>query len=293
MFELRTLRYFVTFVDQGSISNAAAALHLTEPTYSRQLNELERRVGKSLYQRVNKRIILTKEGEALYNYGKSIIDLADKAEEELVKGTARVSGPVRIGVGGTLGMEVIARAIKLMSQDHPDILTEFYSGASLDQIEDLSKGILDFVLETELVSRPGYERLEFPIRDNWVVYMRKDDPLARKKTVSPKDFEGKNVMMPRQALKTGVLNRWFGDSLEKARFIATQNLTLNSMFIVREGLGYSFTYDGLFEIPGLTHRRLRPALQDVNGLIWSKKYPLSQQAQVFLDSVKAAIRELS
>ena len=291
MFELRTLRYFIAFVDQGGISKASQAMHITEPTFSRQIGELERRVGKPLYKRINKRIILTKEGEALYDYAKEIIQLADRAEEELTTGTSKISGSVLIGAGGTVGMKIIAEAIDHMQQTNPEILTEFYSGASLDQMEQLSKGLLDFVLETELVSRPGYERLEFPIRDTWVAYMREDDPLAKKKSVKPKDFEGRNVILPRQAMKTGVLNGWFGESLEKTYTVATQNLTLNSMFIVKQGLGYSFTYDGLFEIPGLVHRPLKPVLEDKNGLIWSKKHPLSTQAQVFLDCVRKAIEE--
>ncbi len=311
MFELRTLRYFFTFIEEGSITRAAQVLHITEPTLSRQLGALERNVGKPLYRRVNRRIVLTKEGEALFNYAENILSLADQAQEELLSGSSRVTGSVFIGGGSTIGMEIIADAVSIMRQSNPEILTEFIFAAGTDQIADLAKGQLDFVVEEEITRRAGFERLEFPIRDRWVAFMRADDPLARKKSVKPQDFIGKNVIVPRRAMNTiyirnmadndkndaitplpsnegGVLSSWFGDYLGQINVIATQNISLYGMFFVKNGLAYSFAYEGLYEIEGLVRKPLTPELSDKNGLTWNKRHPLSEQAQVFLDCVREA-----
>ncbi len=311
MFELRTLRYFFTFIEEGSITRAAQVLHITEPTLSRQLGALERNVGKPLYRRVNRRIVLTKEGEALFNYAENILSLADQAQEELLSGSSRVTGSVFIGGGSTIGMEIIADAVGIMRQSNPEILTEFIFAAGTDQIADLAKGQLDFVVEEELTRRAGLDRLEFPVRDRWVAFMRADDPLAKKKRVKPKDFVGKNVIVPRRAMKTiyvrnmadtekndaitplpsnegGVLSSWFGDYLGQINVIATQNISLYGMFFVKKGLAYSFAYEGLYEIEGLVRKPLDPELSDKNGLTWNKRHPLSEQAQVFLDCAREA-----
>lgn len=309
MLELRTLRYFLTFVKEGSITAAANAMHITEPTFSRQLSELERKAGKSLYRRINKRIVLTQEGEALFNYADKIIELADLAESEIMNGGESVRGSVFVGGGSTIGMEVIAKAVDLMRREHPEILAEFVYAASSDQIEDLSRGVLDFVVETELKSRPGFETLSFPKPDRWVAFMRKDDPLARKRSVKPSDFVGKNVIVSRNAMRTlymrnvideerteaitptvspdaGILGQWFGEHLGSINVIATQNISLYGMFFVKEALAYAFAYEGLYEIDGLVHKPLKPEIQDANGLIWPKKRPLSEQAGVFLSCVR-------
>ena len=80
--ELRTLRYFLALAPEGTVSNAAKALHVTQPTLSRQLADLERGFGKQLFERGAKRIVLTDEGVRLREYAEAIVELADKAEAE-------------------------------------------------------------------------------------------------------------------------------------------------------------------------------------------------------------------
>ncbi|WP_350453988.1 LysR family transcriptional regulator [Slackia heliotrinireducens] len=287
MFELRTLRYFLAFVQEGGISNASKALHITQPTLSRQLADLERNVGRPLYEKTGGYIHLTHEGRVLYDRAKAIVELSDQAEEELAGTTKNVSGTVRIGAGESIGMKVVARAIRRIQADYPDLTVHLSSGFTMDHLENLERGVLDFVLECETVGRPGYGALEFPVQDRWVALMPEDDPLAAHEYVEPQDFEGANVTMSRQALKVGKMKEWFGDSLDKVHVVATHNLTVNSTFICRERMGYVFTYEGLYTVPGLVSRPFMPELYSKTGLIWVNKRTLSLQAQTFLDYLRA------
>ena len=291
MFELRTLRYFLAFVQEGGVANAAKALFITQPTLSRQLSDLERSVGCPLYEKRAGRIELTQKGRMLYEYAKTIVELSDRAEEDLEGSEKAVSGVVRVGAGESTAMSVVARAIRLIQRDYPDLVIHLSSGFTMDHMENLEKGVLDFVLECETVSRPGYGSFEFPVQDRWVAFMPADDPLTEKPFVEPADFDGANVVMSRQSLKSGKMFEWFGDLLERVHVVATHNLTLNSTFITREGMGYLFTYAGLYEIPGLVSRPLRPELSSKTGLIWLKKRSMSDQARVFLESVQEAAGE--
>ena len=103
--ELRTLRYFVTVVREGSITAAAKSLHVTQPTLSRQLAALEDELGHLLYQRNRKGIELTEQGVILRRYAESILALADKAEEEIALPTHSIAGKVHIAAGETLRYE--------------------------------------------------------------------------------------------------------------------------------------------------------------------------------------------
>ena len=285
-FELRTLRYFLTFVNEGGVSNASKALHITQPTLSRQLADLERNVGKQLWSKESRRITLTAEGDRLYEYARTICELSEQAAEELANTDMGVSGVVHIGAGESVGMKVIARALRQLQYDHPGISVHLSSGFTMDHMEKLNKGLLDFILECETIGRPGYGSLEFPIMDRWVALMREDDPLASRDAVRPEDFRGASVTLSRQSMKTGKMAEWFGDVLETMHVIATHNLTLNSSFLVREGLGYVFTYDDMFTAPGLVARPFTPELTSNCGLVWVKKRSASKAAQIFLDYVR-------
>lgn len=82
--ELRTLRYFLTVIQEGSITNASKRLHITQPTLSRQLSDLERELGRPLLNRVHTGITPTEYGVMLARYAESIIALTDKAEADII-----------------------------------------------------------------------------------------------------------------------------------------------------------------------------------------------------------------
>lgn len=97
--ELRTLKYFLTVLQEGSITNAAKRLHITQPTLSRQLAELEQSLGRQLYNRSNKGIIPTEHGAMLAEYAENILALAEKAEADVSLPAKTVSSSVHIGLG--------------------------------------------------------------------------------------------------------------------------------------------------------------------------------------------------
>ena len=81
--ELRVLQYFLTVAREQSISAAANALHLSQPTLSRQLKEMEEELGKTLFLRGNRKITLTEEGMILRKRAQEIMELLEKAQEEI------------------------------------------------------------------------------------------------------------------------------------------------------------------------------------------------------------------
>ena len=286
--ELRELKYFLTVAQEGSFSNAAKVLHVTQPTISRQLAALEAELGRELYTRSHKGMELTDAGIILYKYAENIVALAEKAEEEVMLPAKSVSGSVHIAAGETKVMGVLAQTMVKVRESYPNISFQLYSGTSIDLMENLIRGRYDFLLECELQNHKKLHTMRLPETDKWGVLMRKDSPLGNLKTIRPEDLKGCDVITSRQGLKSGVLHGWVGEYAESYNIVATYSLGLNGKFLVREGLGYMFAYEGLLfdnDSSDLVFVPLSPQLESHQGIVWRQTLP-SKQAAVFLDYLR-------
>lgn len=108
--ELRVLEYFLAVARKESISKAAESLHLSQPTLSRQIRDLEEELGKQLLIRGNRRVTLTDEGRLLQKRAEEIVSLVNKTEKELSLSDEIIAGDVYIGAGETENMRYLARA---------------------------------------------------------------------------------------------------------------------------------------------------------------------------------------
>ena len=117
--ELRVLQYFLAVAREQNISAAAHSLHLTQPTLSRQLRELEEELGKQLMIRGNRKITLTQDGMLLRKRAEEILDLVGRTEKELTQSDETVSGDIYIGTGETDGVRQIARVAHAVQQRYP------------------------------------------------------------------------------------------------------------------------------------------------------------------------------
>lgn len=106
--ELRVLRYFLAVAREGSVTGAANYLHLSQPTLSRQIRDLEEELGQKLLVRGSHRVTLTAEGMLLRKRAEEIVAMADKTDEEFQAMQGRLSGDVYIGSGETVAMNLVA-----------------------------------------------------------------------------------------------------------------------------------------------------------------------------------------
>lgn len=287
--ELRVLQYFLAVAREESITGAAEFLHLTQPTLSRQLKELEEELGKQLFVRGSRKITLTEEGVLLRKRAEEIVDLVHKTENELTLPNEVVAGDVYIGAGETDAVRLLARAAREVQRKHPQVRYHIASGDARDVIENLDKGLIDFGILIDPVDISKYNFLKFPVKDVWGVLMRKDSPLAVKDRITPEDLCGKPVMVSRQALKNGGLTRWLGCDAEKLNIVATYNLVFNASLLVDEGLGYALTLDKLINTTGqsaLCFKPLEPKLEVGLSIVWKKYQVLSKAAEAFLDKMR-------
>lgn len=292
------MRYFLTVAREGNITKAADVLHVTQPTLSRQLKDLEQELGKKLFIRSSHSIILTDEGMLLRNRAEEIVNMVDKLEAEFSSMEETIGGDIYIGGGETEAMKHIARVAKDVQVRYPNIRYHLYSGNEEDITERLDKGLLDFGILIQPADISKYNYLNIPAKDVWGVVMRRDSPLALKESIQAADLLNAPLICSRQAMKQtfskNEFSDWFGEDFHKLNIVTTYNLAYNAAIMVEEGIGYAITLDKIVNTStnsNLCFRPLQPRLESGLNIVWKKHHVLSAAADAFLKELQGGFSQ--
>lgn len=291
--ELRVLQYFLAVTREQSISGAAESLHLSQPTLSRQLKDMEEELGKQLMIRGNRKITLTEEGMILRKRAEEILDLVQKTEQEISISDDTIAGDVYIGAGETDAVHLLAKAARQLQQSYPDIHYHISSGDTTDVLERLDKGLIDFGLLFGPVDTSKYESLEFPVKDVYGILMRKDSPLAEKESIHPEDLWDQPLIINRNTRNGDLLTSWLGKNMEELNVTATYNLLFNASLMVDEGLGYALALDKIINTTGesnLCFVPCEPPLHVGMNLIWKKYQFFPKAVEKFLEEFHSLLQ---
>lgn len=283
--ELRVLQYFLAVTREQSISGAAEALHLSQPTLSRQLKDMEDELGKQLLIRGNRKITLTEEGMILKKRAEEIVDLVKKTENEILISDKNISGDIYIGAGETNAVRLIAKVAKTLQKEYPQIHYHISSGDSVDVIERLDKGLIDFALLLGTIDISKYDYLKFPVKDIWGVLMRRDCVLATKEYIEPEDLWDKPLIISRQQVDGSELLNWLKQKISKLNIVATYSLVYNASLMVEEELGYALCLDKIINTTGasnLCFKPFYPKLEIGMNIVWKKYQIFSKASEKFL-----------
>ena len=267
--EFRTLKYFLTVAREENITRAAALLHLTQPTLSRQLMQLEEELGVKLFRRSQHHIVLTEAGMLLRRRAQEIVELAEKTAREL-RPAEEITGRISIGSGDLRSMTYLAKLLAAFHRQHPRVQYEIYSGDSDGIKERIEQGLLDMGLLLEPVDTSRYQILRLPVRESWGV------------PVTPGDLADSPLILTTRELMRREMIRWFGPYADRIQVAASGNLPYNQTQLAREGLGIYLVirldcaYDGLRFVP------LSPPLESGTVLAWKKTEVLSATAAALL-----------
>jgi DNA-binding transcriptional LysR family regulator len=287
--ELRVLRYFLAVAREGSVTHAAQRLHISQPSLSKQLKDLEGQLGKKLFVRSSFSVRLTEEGMLLRKRAEEILDMVDKTEEEF-KALGEVSGgDIHIGAAESDGIKHLARRIEAVQARYPRIRVHLYSGDRSDLAQRLEQGLLDFAVLVESNDLSKYNYLPLPGEDTWGVILRRDHPLAEKEAFVPEDLLDVPLICPRQGLQKE-LSDWFQERVDRLNIAATCNLAYNGGILAREGLGCLLSFDKLVNTgpdSPLCFRPLIPPLHSRLFFVWKKYAMFSPAAEALLDEMKS------
>lgn len=291
--ELRVLKYFLMVAREENITRAAQLLHVTQPTLSRQLMQLEEELGVSLFRRSNHNIILTEDGMLLKRRAQEIVDLAEKTRRDLAQREKDIAGEISVGSGEAQSVACFGKILAAFREKHPLVRYQMFSG-NADNIKDrIESGLLDMGLLMEPVDIGKYEFVRMPVREEWGVLVREDSPLAAQEAVTPGDLVGIPLMMSGRALVRNELANWFGDAYERLDILMSYNLLYNVAVLVQQGIGAALClrldsrYDHLRFVP------LSPRLEIGSVLAWKKNQIYSPATSAFIEFAKAYLRGIA
>jgi DNA-binding transcriptional LysR family regulator len=286
--ELRVLRYFVEAAREGSMTNAAQKLHVTQPTLSKQIKDLEEELGQKLFVRGSYNIRLTTEGELLYKRALDILDMVDLTEAEFASMNDFNGGDLYLGCAESDGISLLAKAAKQLREQYKNLHFHLYSGNAETVCERLDKGLLDFAVVVQNIDLSKYAYLDLPVTDTWGIIMRKDSPMVSRAEIPIEELANLPLIVSRQGA-TNEMPEWLQKNYDRLNIVATYDLIFNASILVREGLGYALGFDKLVNTGSesiLCFRPITPAVTSPMRLIWRKEQRFSKAAELFLEEVK-------
>ena len=287
--ELIVLKYFLTVADEGNITRAADILHVTQPTLSRQLIELEDELGTALLIRGKRSVTLTDEGFLFKQQAEMIVELSDKLEHTFKDKEDVVCGTIRIGASEAVGCRALALYMKEFREKYPDVQFDLYNGMADNIKEMLERGLLDLGLVLEPVDTAKFEYVRLPQKETWGLLLRKDHELAEKETLTVEEIRQYPLIMPgRENAKNEVLH-WLQCEESHLNIPAYYNLLSNAALLVEAGMGCAVCLDGALSIhadPDLCFRQILPEHTTRSVILWKKNHLFSQAASLFVQTIQ-------
>lgn len=269
--ELRVLRYYLALVQEQNMSRAAEVLHLTQPTLSRQLAQLERELGTQLFER-GRRIELTPAGMRLRDRAEELVRLADLVEDEFHT-AGGVEGVVRIGSGGLSSSKVLPAAMEGFRRENPHVSFEMYTNSADYVVDQLDRGLLDFGFLLEPVDTERFDYVRLDVRERWGLLVRRGDSLAARETVTADDLLGRPLVTTGRPDLQRELGSWLGIDFGRLDVVCTYNVVTNVAMLVDAGVASALTIAGaveLFDPTRFAFLPLEPELSSPSVLAWKR-----------------------
>ena len=225
--DLRVLEYFLTVADEGNISHAAQLLHVSQPTISRQLIDLEEEIGKKLFVRTNKKVILTEDGILFRQSAKDIMSLYAKARTDRTE-QGELAGDLYIMTGEIESFELVAERIREFHERHPKVLFHIHSGNAEEICAAIDKGTVDIGYIVQSVDTMKYEVFNPGVAESWGVLVRNSHRLASKEFITVEDLRGETLIVPENARLRNDIREWTGS---KGHIGAAYTLLRNVMIL--------------------------------------------------------------
>ena len=291
--ELRVLNYFLTIAREENFTKAAHYLHVTQPTLSRQIADLEEELGVKLFIRSNHNIILTEDGMILKRRAQEILSLADKTKRDFMQKDEALTGTISIGSGEFRSTEYLAKIIAAFRKKYPNVKYDIYSGNANNIRDYIERGFLDIGLMSEPIDMRKYNSVNMPIKEEWGVFVPSNSPLSEKEIVRPEDLAGMSIVTATGDFNQSRIGKWLGDYINKVEITATANLPYNEAVLAKENIGVMLsislncTYENLRFIP------LQPTLEIPTALGWKKEQIFSATTSAFIDFATQYLKSIS
>lgn len=288
--EIRVLRYFVSVAQTHNMSESARILHVSQPTLSRQIADLETELGGPLFERRSREMVLTPTGRYLFEKTTTILKLVDKTTANVQAQQVNVSGTLDIGAGESIQLKSLMNLLGHFQIDYPDVVVHLHTGNAMAIDTQLENGVLDIGVVMGRRDLHLFNALHLPGENQWGLLMPTNSPLLQKTAIAPNDLIGLPLLVSEQSLLREFFADWWRNVADEITVVGTYDLIYNAGLLMQERNCYAIGFDGLISGEAsskLAFRPLSPALSEPNNVIWSKNQQLSSAASLFIKRVQA------
>lgn len=284
--ELRVLKYFLMAAREENITKAAEIMHITQPTLSRQLMQLEEELGVQLFNRGKHSITLTEEGILLRQRAQEMISIEEKIQYDFSHIGENLTGKITLGCGETYSMNEVSSLIASFRTKNPNVEFEIFTGIA-DEIKiRIENGIVDIGLLTEPVDISKYEFMRMKRKEHWGVLMRKDCELAKQEYICPKDLLNIPLIMTKRESVRNEIANWFGENYDKIKTAVVCDLLYNTSMLVKNGVGAAVCLESIDISEDVCFKPLMPVLETGAVFVWKKHRAISPAVREFISHIK-------
>ena len=290
--ELRVLNYFLVIANEKNFTKASQLLHITQPTLSRQIAQLEKELGTKLFIRNNHNISLTEDGLILKRRAEELISLAEKTKKELSYNDKELEGLINIGCGEFLSSKILCDIVAEFRKKYPLVQFDLYSGNGNNVCDRIESGLLDIGLVQIPFDINKYNYINMPIKEQWGIYLCDECELSQKEYIEPNDLQNIPIITTVNKYMEQKINSWLGKN-KNDKVFARGNLLYNQTVMGKSnrsgvvGIKLNCSYDGLKFIP------FKPKIESETVLIWKKNCIFSTATNTFIEFMEQYLKGIT
>lgn len=286
--DLKVCEYFLTIIEEGSMNKAAKVLHITQPTLSRQIAQLESELNVLLFERQAKALYLTSEGLLFARRAREMLQLEEKAFQEIHTLHEDLQGEITFGSGELAATSELLKLAAQFQKKHPKVQISILTGTADQTREMIENGLIDFGLFLKPIQLKGVKVIAWPGTECFCAIMPKDHPLALKKSITPQDLKKESLILPYRREPGDMVEKWLGKENDSFHISGYSSLSTNGSLMALQGLGILLSIEGA---PAHFHselvtRPLNPPLESAVVLAWKERFPQSPIQNEFLKFLK-------
>jgi LysR family transcriptional regulator, regulator for metE and metH len=234
--EVRHLRLIRAIAEEGSVTRAGNRLFLTQSALSHQLRDIETKLGVTLFDRVNKRMLLTSAGKRILIAANEILDHLDRLEEDVKRIASNQEGVLRISTECYTCYHWLPQVLKRFNVEYPGIDVKIIVEATGDPISAVLDGVIDVGLTNS--ARQNHKIRYQPLfRDEYVVIVSREHPFCSKPWISANDFHDQHLVIYSAPEENRVFQKLLVPARVKPRRVSSVQLTEAIVEMVKAGLG--------------------------------------------------------
>lgn len=279
--EIRVLKYFLVVAQEENITRAAEILHITQPTLSRQMMQLEDELQTSLFVRGKRSLTLTPNGMLLKRRAEEIVALSEKTENEICQ--KNIGGKITLACGITQAAQTMGAYMKAFKEQYPEVSFSVRNGNTDFIVENIDNGLVDIGFVIEPVDLTKLQSIELPQPEKWGILMTPDSPLASLPAITPMDLVHIPLINSARLETQNQFKGWMGDLYDQLEFMAEAELTSIAAVLVKHRLGSAIVLEDPNIYTDLIFKPLQPALTTRSLVVWKKYVSFSPTISKFIE----------